>query len=92
MKKQFAFIHISGRKDDIVIISVSNSLVNAMRKAEKFTERHKYDDDAKFQSIEQWEINSKADIPKEVWEYERTRVDKPKRWVKLEELTSRFRV
>jgi hypothetical protein len=90
MKKQFVFIHISGREDDINIISVSSSLINAMRKAEKFMKRHKYDDEYQFHAIEQWKINSKTETPKEVWEYERTRVDKPKRWVKLEELKGKF--
>ena len=61
-----------------------------MRTAEKFMKRHKYDDDRKFHAIEKWEINSESENPDEVWEYERTRVDQPKRWVKLEELKGKF--
>jgi hypothetical protein len=90
MKKQFVFIHITHLEDDVSIISVSSSLINAMRRGEKFMERHKYNDDYKFHAIEKWEINSESETPDEVWEYERTRVDKPKRWVKLEELKGKF--
>jgi hypothetical protein len=61
-----------------------------MRRAEKFIESHKYDDESQFHAIEQWEINSKTETPDEVWEYERTRIDKPKQWVKLEELKGKF--
>jgi len=61
-----------------------------MRTAEKFMKRHKYDDDRKFHAIEKWEINSESETPDEVWEYERTRADQPKRWVKLEELKGKF--
>ena len=85
MKKKFVFIHISHLEDDVRIISVSSSLKNAMGGAKKFMERHKYDDD-KFHAIEKWEINSGSETPDEVWEYGRTRVDKPERWVKYEEL------
>jgi hypothetical protein len=89
MKKKFVFINISYLEDDFRIISVSSSLTKAMGKAKKFMERHKYDDDW-FHAIEKWEINSGSETPDEVWEYERTRVDKPKRWVKLEELRGKF--
>jgi len=89
MKKQFVFIHISHLKDDPIIVSVSSSLISAMRRAEKFMKRHKYDDDYRFHAIEKWKINSESETPDEVWEYERTRVDKPERWVKLEELKAR---
>jgi len=90
VKKQFVFIHISRLQNDISIVSASSSLINAMRTAEKFMKRHKYDDDRKFHAIEKWEINSESENPDEVWEYERTRVDQPKRWVKLEELKGKF--
>lgn len=86
MKKKFVFIHISVLEDDFRIISVSNSLIDAMRRAEKFMERHKYADYYRFHAVEKWEIDSESDTPDEVWEYEITRVDKPKGWVKLEEL------
>ena len=89
MKKQFVFIHISGGDYDLSIMSVSSSLIDAMRRAEKFMKRHKYDDDYRFHAIEKWKINSESETPDEVWEYERTRVDKPERWVKLEELKAR---
>jgi len=82
MKKKFVYIHISNLEDDVKIMSVSSSLANAMGKAAKFMERHK---DCKLNAIEKWELNSESEIPDEVWEYERTRVDKPKRWVSSKE-------
>jgi len=53
--------------------------------------RNMYDEDNKFHAIEKWEINSKTEAPEEVWEYERTRIDKPKKWVKLD-LNGKFYV
>ena len=88
MKKQFVFIHISHLKDDVKIISVSSSLITAMRRAKKFMKRHKLNDDYWFHAIEKWKINSESEAPDEVWEYQRTWVDKPERWVKLEELSA----
>ena len=88
MKKQFVFIHISHLKDDVRIISVSSSFINATRRAEKFMKRHKLDDDYGFHAIEKWQINSESETPDEVWEYGRKWVDKPERWVKLEELSA----
>jgi hypothetical protein len=61
-----------------------------MRRAENFMKRHKYDEDRKFHAIEKWQINSESEVPDEVWEYDRTRIDQPKRWVKLEELKGKF--
>ena len=81
MKKKFVYIHISNLEDDVRIMSVSSSLANAMSKAAKFMERRKLDKDYKLHAIEKWEINSKVETPDEVWEYERTRIDKPERWV-----------
>jgi hypothetical protein len=88
MKKEFVFIHISHLKDDVRIISVSDSLTNAMQIAKKFMKRHEIDDDYKFHAIEKWKINSESEIPDEVWEYQRTWVDKPERLIKLEELSA----
>jgi len=85
MKKKFVYIHISNLEDDVRIMFVSSSLVNAMSKAAKFMERHKFDKDYQFHVIEKWEINSELETPDEVWEYERTRIDKPKRWVSSKE-------
>jgi len=85
MKKKFVYIHISNLEDDVRLMSVSSSLVNAMVKAAKFMERHKFDKDCKFNAIEKWELNSESEIPDEVWEYERTRINKPKRWVSSKE-------
>jgi hypothetical protein len=90
MKKQFVFIHMSHLEDDVRIISVSSSLINATRRAEKFMKRHEYDGDYRFHAIEKWKINSESEAPDEVWEYEITRVDKPERWVKLEEIKGKF--
>ena len=90
MKKQFVFVHISGWDNDISIISVCSSLVDSMRRAAVFMKRHKYDDDYKFHAIEKWQINSKSETPKEVWEYERKRVNQPKQWIKLKELKGKF--
>jgi hypothetical protein len=88
MKKQFVFIHITHLKDDVRIISVSSSLISAKHRAEKFMKRHKLDDDYRFHAIEKWKINSESETPDEVWEYQRTWVDKPERWIKLEELSA----
>ncbi len=88
MKKQFVFIHISHPKDELRIISVSSSFTNATRRAEKFMKRQKLVDDYVFNAIEKWQINSESETPDEVWEYGRTWVDKPERWVKLEELST----
>jgi hypothetical protein len=85
MKKKFVYIHISNLEADVKIMSVSSSLANAMGKAAKFMERHKFDKDYKLNAIEKWELNSESEIPDEVWEYERTRIDKPKRWVSSKE-------
>lgn len=83
MKKKFVYIHVCNLEDDVIIISVSSSLANAMGKAAKFMERHELDEGYKFNVIEKWELNS--EIPEEVWEYERTRIDKPERWVSSKE-------
>jgi hypothetical protein len=85
MKKKFVYIHISNLKDDVRIMSVSSSLANAMDKATKFMERHELDKDYMLNAIEKWELNSESEIPDEIWEYERTRIDKPKRWVSSKE-------
>ncbi len=85
MKKKFVYIHISNLEDDVRIMSVSSSLANAMSKAAKFMKRHELDRDYKFNAIEKWELNSVLEIPEEVWEYERRRIDKPKRWVSSKE-------
>ena len=85
MKKKFVYIHISNLENDVRIMSVSNSLANAMGKAAKFMERHKIDKDYKLHAIEKWELNSESEIPDEVWEYEITRINKPKRWVSSKE-------
>jgi hypothetical protein len=85
MKKKFVYIHISTLKDDVRIMSVSSSLANAMSKAAKFMEQHELDKDYKLNAIEKWELNSESEVPEEVWEYERTRIDRPKRWVSSEE-------
>ena len=85
MKKNFVYVHISNLEDDFRIMSVSSSLVNAMGNAAKFMERHKLDKDYKFHAIEKWELNLELENPDEVWEYERTRIDKPKRWVSSKE-------
>ena len=85
MKKKFVYIHISTLKDDVRIMSVSSSLANAMSKAAKFMEQHELDKDYKLNAIEKWELNSESEAPEEVWEYERTRIDRPKRWVSSEE-------
>jgi len=85
MAKKFVYIHISNLEDDVRIMSVSSSLVNAMGKAAKFMERHKFDKDYKLHAIEKWEVNLELETPDEVWEYERTRIDKPKRWVSSKE-------
>ena len=90
MKKKLVFIHISNVEDDVRIISVSSSLITARRRAEKFMERHKYDDNYRFHAIEEWEINSESEIPDEVWEYDRTKVYRSERWVKLKELERKF--
>jgi hypothetical protein len=90
MKKKLVFIHISSLEDDVRVISVSSSLIGATRRAEKFMERHKYDDDYRFHAIEKWEIDSESETPDEVWEYDRTKVYKSKRWVKLEKLDGTF--
>ena len=71
--------------DDVRIIAVTSSMANAMNKAAKFMERHKLDKDYKLHVIEKWEINSEVEIPDEVWEYGRTRIDKPERWVSSKE-------
>jgi hypothetical protein len=80
---KFVFIHISHLQDDVRIISVSSSLTKAMGRAKEFMEHHKLDDDEKFHAIEKWKINSGSETPDEVWEYEKTQVDKPEQWVKL---------
>jgi hypothetical protein len=85
MKKKFVYIHINTLKDDVRIMSVSSSLANAMSKAAKFMEQHELDKDYKLNAIEKWELNSESEVPEEVWEYERTRIDRPKRWVSSEE-------
>jgi hypothetical protein len=85
MKKKFVYIHVSNLEDDVRIMSVSSSLAKAMGKAAKFMERHKFDKDYMFNAIEKWEFNSESEIPNDVWEYERTRIDKPKRWVSSKE-------
>ena len=89
-KKKLVFIHISNLEDDVRIISASSSLIDATRRAEKFMERHKYDDNYWFHAIEEWEIDSESEVPEEVWEYERTKAYKSERWVKLEELERKF--
>jgi hypothetical protein len=83
--KKFVYVHISNLEDDVRIMSVSSSLASAMGKAAEFMKRHKFDEDYKFHAIEKWEINSEIEIPDEVWEYERTRVNEPKRWVSSKE-------
>jgi hypothetical protein len=85
MAKKFVYIYINSMKDDVRIIAVSSSLANAMNKAAKFMERHKLDKDYKLHAIEKWELNSKVEIPDEAWEYDRTRIDKPERWVSSKE-------
>jgi hypothetical protein len=85
MKKKFVYIHISNLEDDVRIMSVSSSLTNAKCIAAKFMERHELVEDCKLNAIEKWELNSESEIPDEVWEYERTRIDKPKRWVSSKE-------
>ena len=85
LAKKFVYIYISSLKDDVRIISVSSSMVNAMNNAAKFMERHKLDKDYKLHAIEKWELNSKVEIPDEVWEYGRTSIDKSKRWVSSKE-------
>ena len=85
MKKKFVYIHISNLEDDVRIMSVSSSLANAKGIAAKTMERHKSDEDCKLNVIEKWELNSESEIPDEVWEYERTRVNEPKRWVSSKE-------
>jgi hypothetical protein len=85
MAKKFVYIYVSSMEDDVRIVAVSSSLANAMNKAAKFMERHKLDKDYKLHAIEKWEINSKVEIPDEVWEYGRTRIDKPERWVSSKE-------
>jgi hypothetical protein len=85
MKKKFVYIHISNLEDDVRIMSVSSSLANAMGKAAKFMERHELDKDYKFNAIEKWELNSESEIPDEIWEYGRTQIDRPKRWVSSKE-------
>ena len=90
MKKQFVFIHISGGDYDLSIMSVSSSLIDAMRRAEKLMKRHKYSDNYILNAIEKWQINSKSETPNEVWEYDRPRVNQPKQWIKLKELKDKF--
>lgn len=85
MAKKFVYIYISSMKDDVRVIGVSSSMANAMNKAAKFMERHRLDKDYKLHAIEKWELNSKVEIPDEVWEYGRTRIDKPERWVSSKE-------
>ena len=85
MKKKFVYIHVTNVKDDVRIMSVSSSIANAMGKAAKFMERHELDKGYKFNVIEKWELNSESEVPDEVWEYERTRIDKPERWVSSKE-------
>ena len=85
MKKKFVYIHLSNLKEDVRIVSVSSSLANATGKAAKFMERHELDKDYKLNAIEKWELNSESEIPEEVWEYDRTRIDRPKRWVSSKE-------
>jgi hypothetical protein len=89
-KKKLVFIHISTLEDDVRIISVSSSFIDAARRAEKFMERRKYDDNYSFHAIEAWEIDSESEVPDEVWEYDRTKAYKSERWVKLEELERKF--
>ena len=90
MKKKFVYIHISNLEDDVRIMSVSSSLVKAMGKAANFMKRHELDKDYMLNAIEKWELNSVSEIPGEVWEYERTRIDKPKRWVSSKEKRASF--
>ena len=79
------YIHISSLVDDVRIVSVSSSLPNALGKAAKFMERHELDRGYRLNAIEKWELNSESELPEEVWEYEFTRIDKPKRWVSSKE-------
>jgi hypothetical protein len=85
MKKKFVYIHISNLEDDVRIMSVSSSLPSAMDKAAEFMKRHKFDEDYKFHAIEKWELDSEIEIPDEVWEYESTRINEPKRWISSKE-------
>ena len=86
--EKFVFIHISHLKDDVKIISVSSSFMDAKQRAEKFMKRHKFTDDYGFHAIEKWKINSDSESPDDVWEYNRKWVDKPERWIKIEELNA----
>ena len=90
MKKKCVYVYISSLEDDVRIMSVSSSLVKAMGLAAKIMERHELDEDCKLNAIEKWELNTESEIPEEVWEYERTRIDKPKRWVSSKEKRSRY--
>ena len=85
MKKKFVYIHISNLEDDVRIMSVSSSLTNAKGIAAKFMERHELVEDCKLNAIEKWELNSESEIPDEVWEYESTRINEPKRWISSKE-------
>ena len=85
MKKKFVYIHISNLEDDVRILSVSSSLSKAMGRAAKFMKRHELVRDYLFNAIEKWELNSVSEVPEEIWEYERTWVDKPERWVSSKE-------